>query len=554
MTNLKQIKKALFSSVMALLLCFTMLLGTTFAWFTDSVTSSGNKIQAGDLQIELWMHVLDENGNLVSTEITDESAPIFNLAETANENTAATLWEPGKTQTVYLSIKNNADTSSLDIKYSVALEVTDIVNQLNDVMSYVITPDAHVLNNPVAKEDLNWGAGLKVVEGTNVDTTDVALKVGEEHFFALSVHMDELAGNEYKNGSITFDIKVLAAQLASEYDSFDNQYDALATYGDGFFTVPTDENGYPVAGFHLDYMYNGEKVAAISVLTDALTTLGGNFTAIPTDDIGNIVIADNQSYVAYEVDLSTLKENNTEEMVLELRAPKGVDETTMTVYHSGEVVSREDWEYSAETGMVKTGVTGFSPFVIVYGGDPVVTDPEVEGKPEAIVERAPEFENVQLAWESYGDWHPSDKVEKEKVMLEAAYVFTAPHTAANVDNSKYADWYCDFYVSIDRDLTGNLNGKPEIFLGGNYGDWGWIGFHNDGFSVAANEEIPLLGSVTKNPWTYADVVKFVETFTCGVGDVDNVLSGATFTVKLRLTNPENSNDYFDAAVITHTFE
>ena len=59
MTKSKQTKSALFSSVVALLLCFTMLLGTTFAWFTDNASSSVNKIQAGKLDIQL----LDESGN-----------------------------------------------------------------------------------------------------------------------------------------------------------------------------------------------------------------------------------------------------------------------------------------------------------------------------------------------------------------------------------------------------------------------------------------------------------------------------------------------------------
>ncbi len=54
MTNAKSTKRALLSSVVALLLCFSMLLGTTFAWFTDSATSAGNKIQAGTLDVQLW--------------------------------------------------------------------------------------------------------------------------------------------------------------------------------------------------------------------------------------------------------------------------------------------------------------------------------------------------------------------------------------------------------------------------------------------------------------------------------------------------------------------
>ena len=39
MTNVKITKRALLASVIAILICFTMLIGTTFAWFTDSVES-----------------------------------------------------------------------------------------------------------------------------------------------------------------------------------------------------------------------------------------------------------------------------------------------------------------------------------------------------------------------------------------------------------------------------------------------------------------------------------------------------------------------------------
>ena len=52
MTNRKTTKKALLGSLLALVLCFSMLVGTTFAWFTDSEFINGNKIQAGTLDIE----------------------------------------------------------------------------------------------------------------------------------------------------------------------------------------------------------------------------------------------------------------------------------------------------------------------------------------------------------------------------------------------------------------------------------------------------------------------------------------------------------------------
>lgn len=222
MTN-NTTKRALISSAVALALCFVMLVGTTFAWFTDEVSSDNNVIKTGTLDVQLFMH--DANGD---HEITDSSEPLFgkSTSGTANATTSDTLWEPGKTQTVYLSIKNNG---TLDLKYKVAIDVTGVTKNLHEVMEYIITPDAQY--NNVAKADLDWTQGIAVNEGVNVGAEDVALKVGETHYFALSVHMDEYAGNDYQDGQITFNLKVLAGQLASESDSFDNQYDANAGYG-----------------------------------------------------------------------------------------------------------------------------------------------------------------------------------------------------------------------------------------------------------------------------------------------------------------------------------
>ena len=104
MTSKKSTKRALISSMLILAMCFTMLAGTTFAWFTDSVTSTGNKIVAGKLDIDLFL------GTAADTyvEISDSSDPIFGSTSLiAQNNPQDTLWEPGKTQIAYLKLVNN---------------------------------------------------------------------------------------------------------------------------------------------------------------------------------------------------------------------------------------------------------------------------------------------------------------------------------------------------------------------------------------------------------------------------------------------------------------
>ena len=219
MTNTKSTKRALLASVMAMLLCFTMLLGTTFAWFTDSVTSGGNKIVAGTLDVKLLMDA-DVDGTY--DDISNSTSPIFGEGSIAQNNNAATLWEPGKTQVAYLAIRNDGN---LDLKYTVGLNVQNVSKDLYEVMEYAIVADADK-NAPVT----SWTSGNSVVESTQSVSGDVALQVGETHYFALVIHMNEDAGSEYMGGQVNFDLTVLATQLNSESDAFGTDYDKDALY------------------------------------------------------------------------------------------------------------------------------------------------------------------------------------------------------------------------------------------------------------------------------------------------------------------------------------
>ena len=233
--KLKSKKSALLLSFTSLLLCFAMLAGSTFAWFTDTATTGVNKIVAGNLDVELLMY--KEGADYVN--ISKEPAPIFGskTSTVAQNNNLDTLWEPGKTQVAYLAIKNEGN---LDLKYQVALNVTNPADgkDLYQVMQYAIAPNAKGTDSVLPA----WTAGnfvtpgAQIVSGTNTDGADpagVKLLHGETHYFALLVHMDDKAGNAYQNGKVEFDLTVYAAQLNSESDSFNNEYDKNAEYDKG---------------------------------------------------------------------------------------------------------------------------------------------------------------------------------------------------------------------------------------------------------------------------------------------------------------------------------
>ena len=226
-------RRALLTSLLSLLLCVAMLMGTTYAWFTDSVTSAGNKIMAGNLDVKLYYY---DGTDYV--DISSSDKPLFGadgLAAAADGS--STLWEPNKTQVVYLAIEN---AGSLALKYKVALNVTDVTKDLTNVLRYTITPDAKGAAL-TAWDDTNAKSvalGSQIVSGTEAEPY-VPMQPGDMHYFALSVHMLAEAGNEYMNGTATFDLTVLATQLASEEDSFGKEYD------DGLdITVGTDSRKY----------------------------------------------------------------------------------------------------------------------------------------------------------------------------------------------------------------------------------------------------------------------------------------------------------------------
>ena len=527
MTNMNNTKRALFSSVVALVLCFTMLLGSTFAWFTDSVTSANNKITAGtlDVELKLWTSATD------SVALSTTTQPILG-GDNALIADAGELWEPGKTQVLYFSVEN---LGSLALKYNVAFEVK---GGLVEVIDYAVYEDAQY--NSVT----GWNAdnGSDLVVGTNpAFTSEKALYSEGVAYFAVALHMDEEAGNNYMDKTLEFDIRLVAGQLSYENDSFGNGYDALAAYpGVGYGELKTGDTAVEVA------IRNEEEAKVGSVVVPAAAVgEGKKIEAKVTESAykGNFTVAANETAMVVDVTVEGLVEGNTTPIKVSLRAPAGLDPEYIKVYHYSEEV--EDFTYNPNNGYVTFETATFSPFTVIYDVEKVYTAPDTDENKLPTANVVEYVSDEEIVWGNYGQWSPTEGLESN---LEAAYVFSCTETLEEAKLNPYANWYCDFYIVLDTDLGAN-----EIFLGGNYGSFGWVGFHNGDLELEANTEIGLLESVTTNPWTYLDVVQNVGTFICGVGDVNDALAGATFTVMLRLTNPEDTTESVNVAKIEYTF-
>ena len=198
MNNKKTTKRALLSSVMAIVLCLAMLIGTTFAWFTDTASTAVNKIQAGTLDVQL----LDENGNPLEGQT-------LAWQKAAGHESDEVLWEPDCTYKLQsFKIKNNGN---LALKYKIAISGIDGDAELNEV--------------------IDWSYAL--ADGTAFPiTAEGHLTAGQETgLITISGHMQKSAGNEYQGLTIDgIGITVVATQYTHENDSNGNTYDENADY------------------------------------------------------------------------------------------------------------------------------------------------------------------------------------------------------------------------------------------------------------------------------------------------------------------------------------
>ena len=221
MTTKFSTKKALFSSIFALVICFAMLLGTTFAWFTDSVTSANNIIQSGNLDIEMFW------ADGTKAVPADDSVDWADASEGAIFD--YDLWEPGYVQVRHIKIANEG---TLALKYMVKIVANGTVSDLSDVIDvYYVDPAVQVADRS-ALTDANKIGTLTEVLANLSNSANGELLAGEDDTITLALKMQETAGNEYQEKSIgtTFSVQVLATQLAAEEDSFGNDYDADAEF------------------------------------------------------------------------------------------------------------------------------------------------------------------------------------------------------------------------------------------------------------------------------------------------------------------------------------
>ena len=323
-------KKALRGSLLALFLCIVLLIGTTFAWFTDTASTGVNKIQAGNLDVEL-----EYSTDMTNWKTATSSTKLFD---------DKTLWEPGVTEVVYLRVKN---AGNLALKYTMGINSnfgsqpgTNVAGEKYDVADYLKVGTAQVdtafTDREAAQAAVDGNANTlndrkpftNEMQQLNVKTTSDPI--------ALVIYMPTSVGNEAnpiksgmdgsKGASYVFrlGVEVTATQAAVESDSFDNTYDKNAptvfkaenaSSGTHEITKNIQANGrYGVvqaernAKFTIDadlyavYTKGGGLGAAMAVSAAGNSTViikGGDFrqVGVPADDPCDLIYADGSATI-----------------------------------------------------------------------------------------------------------------------------------------------------------------------------------------------------------------------------------------------------------------
>ena len=342
MTNRKSTKRALLGSVMAMVLCLAMLVGATFAWFTDTASTGVNKIQAGNLDVVLEMQNAD--GKWVSAE-----GKTLDFVKAADAKGEAILWEPGCTYELpALRIRNNGN---LALKYQVIITGINGSAKLNTVIDWTIG-------------DVAMGA-------------EQHLAAGESNAFTIKGHMKESAGNEYMNESIDgIAITVVATQDTLESDSFDKDYDADAEYpvvavGD------VNTNGDTVLK-DKEEDHTIQVTVPAGALDEGVQSL--KLEVVKSATPAGVQVASTESSQSYEVTMKDQSGNavSTNGTLMTVEMNVGKNRTALKLYHDGEKMTKDSgtltdaadhYVYDAATGYVTMKVSHFSPFTAVFARD-----------------------------------------------------------------------------------------------------------------------------------------------------------------------------------------
>ena len=363
-------KRALLTSIMALVMCVVMLVGTTFAWFTDTATANVNTIKAGDLKLGLEMATAwDGSGNPAAwADARGKTLSFLRMKDDGTvEQNADILWEPGATYRLPELRVSNA--GNLNLKYKV--QITGIETNR--------TPTSTANLNDVIDWTITYG-GTPLTTGSDEYMLNANEATTQYDIIAISGTMKTSANNDYQGLSIDgVAVTVYATQMTGEYDSSKNNYDKDAQYpvyaaaavevnaATGLVTKEatltsgeTNADGNPVARatVPVDAKVDSGTTQLELVIEDAETP--ANFTVEVTQNAPKTL----------DISMNGLAADNNALIKVEFYIEKGL--SLLEIDHNGQKMSRcsamqwldadQEFYYDSTTGLVTMLTKTFSPF------------------------------------------------------------------------------------------------------------------------------------------------------------------------------------------------
>ena len=368
---MKSTKNKLLSSIATLCVCFAMLIGSTYAWFTDSASTGVNKIQAGNLDVE----IVSPGTDTVLTNLEWKKA--------TGAQAEDVLWEPGVSYKLTTFEVKNVGNLALKFKMNISVG-SETESQTGEKLSNVISWKMY------SNDTITGDESIDIYSDFNKDTV-YNLDKGKSKKFSILAYMDTAAGNAYKGLSMdSITVDVIAAQNTVENDSFGDQYDVNASYpvvtvasvivgSDKKVTSPvTVSTAEKVSG-------TTSPVATVTVpagvkMEDGKSTITTSITqtSVPSSMASNISVTSDSKTFEVKAD-GIAADNQTNGMPLTIKAYIGEQLTNVVLYHnstrmndvgtSGSLSIDQDYQYDPSSGFVTFLSSYFSPFTATYDKD-----------------------------------------------------------------------------------------------------------------------------------------------------------------------------------------
>ena len=343
MTKTKSTKRALLLSALAMLLCASMLVATTFAWFTDSVTSARNRILSGNLDVELYYSTWNTTNNTWS-----DYAAVNAETKVFSENA---LYEPGYTEVVKFKVVN---AGTLALKYNLNAVIynetpgTNVEGGAFKLSDYIYVG----MSDNVTDRASAVAAATTPLSQVNgfVLNNSTLLEPGVNGYdeVVLALTMPTNVGNvaNYKKGttppSIELGITLVASQVVNESDDFGNDYDNAADFPTVSAPVALpDASSGATEDIELatkDVVIN-VPAAVIDALPPEITSIAVAHSEPKADTVNNTVTFDAVELVDQNGNIIDLTDNTAEDLTIVLPVSGIADGTNVVIYHDGAIVA-----------------------------------------------------------------------------------------------------------------------------------------------------------------------------------------------------------------------